>query len=228
MPSARKCSLAQLSVDFDEILTHSQSYDEEFCAGLVKREAPVLAQLARNIEPNSTAATQFCITFLGVCDYPKVDEWSVPFPSKPFCDAKAPAPSNKKPLKVIHYSDIHVDPLYTEGASTECKKPICCRSVYTAMPRYPILTAQTIHKFQWDRQYLIAGRPKWRSQLRRAQVAGDEHVQCHQGHVSRPGFYHFHWRHCRPHGLQHQQAVQLERELVSVKKATPLRMLTKL
>ncbi|TQV94420.1 hypothetical protein V2A60_002549 [Cordyceps javanica] len=106
----------------------STSYDEEFCAGTVEREVPALAQLARNIEPNSTAAIQFCITFLGVCDYPKVTEWEVPFPSKPFCDAAAPAPSRKKPLKVVHYSDIHVDPLYVVGASTECKKAICCRN----------------------------------------------------------------------------------------------------
>ncbi|EGX93818.1 acid sphingomyelinase, putative [Cordyceps militaris CM01] len=105
----------------------STSYDEEFCAGTIEREVPALAALARNVEPNSTAAIQFCITFLGVCEYPKVDEWAVPFPSKPFCDAKAPAPSSKKPLKVVHYSDIHVDPLYVAGTSTECKKPICCR-----------------------------------------------------------------------------------------------------
>ncbi|KAM3525687.1 hypothetical protein NHJ13051_003860 [Beauveria bassiana] len=105
----------------------STSYDEEFCAGTVEREAPALAELARNVEPNSTAAIQFCITFLGVCDYPEVKKWEVPFPSKPFCDAKSPAPSNKKPLKVVHYSDIHVDPLYVAGSSTECKKPICCR-----------------------------------------------------------------------------------------------------
>ncbi|KAM3502989.1 hypothetical protein MY11210_008879 [Beauveria gryllotalpidicola] len=105
----------------------STSYDEEFCAGTVEREAPALAELARNVEPNSTAAIQFCITFLGVCDYPEVNQWTVPFPSKPFCDAKTPAPSNKKPLKVVHYSDIHVDPLYVAGSSTECKKPICCQ-----------------------------------------------------------------------------------------------------
>ncbi|OAR03115.1 hypothetical protein LLEC1_05371 [Akanthomyces lecanii] len=105
----------------------STSYDEEFCAGTVEREVPALAELARNVEPSSTAAIQFCITFLGVCDYPKVQEWTVPFPSKPYCDASAPAPSNKKPLKVVHYSDIHVDPLYMTGSSTECRKAICCR-----------------------------------------------------------------------------------------------------
>ncbi|KAJ3489807.1 hypothetical protein NLG97_g5917 [Lecanicillium saksenae] len=103
------------------------SYDEDFCAGTVEREVPALAKLARSVEPNSTAATQFCITFLGVCDYPKVEEWKVPIPSKPFCDAEAPKLSGKKPLKVVHYSDIHVDPLYVTGASTKCKKAICCR-----------------------------------------------------------------------------------------------------
>ncbi|KAK7409706.1 hypothetical protein QQX98_008087 [Neonectria punicea] len=32
----------------------------------------------------------------------------------------------KNPVKVVHYSDIHIDPLYAEGSNTKCTKPICC------------------------------------------------------------------------------------------------------
>lgn len=53
--------------------------------------------------------------------------WTVPIPSKKACNDKAPAVSGKKPLKVVHYSDIHIDPLYVPGSSTKCKKPVCCR-----------------------------------------------------------------------------------------------------
>jgi len=80
----------------------------------------------------SKTSDQFCITFLGVCEYPEVDKWAVPFPSKPFCDdsgAGRATPSGKDPIQVIHYSDIHIDPLYAEGASTECGMPTCCRLV---------------------------------------------------------------------------------------------------
>lgn len=81
------------------------------------------------MEVGSKSADQFCITFLGVCNFPEVDKWAVPFPSKPFCDVSRAAPSGKDPIQVIHYSDIHIDPLYTEGASTECGLPTCCRLV---------------------------------------------------------------------------------------------------
>ena len=108
-------------------IKHLQSYDSQFCDGVVDREGPVIADIVRAMEINSTSSTQFCVTFLGVCKIPEPESWSVPFASKKVCDKKAPALSGKKPLKVIHYSDIHIDPLYEKGASTKCNKPTCCR-----------------------------------------------------------------------------------------------------
>lgn len=109
------------------LCTSSTEYNEEFCSGVVEREAPVIADIIRTMDLNSTTSTQFCITFLGVCDVPKVQAWNIPFESKRVCDAKPPKNSGKKPLKVIHYSDIHIDPLYVKGANTECELPTCCR-----------------------------------------------------------------------------------------------------
>jgi hypothetical protein len=31
-------------------------------------------------------------------------------------------------LKVVHFSDTHVDLLYEPGSNYKCSKPICCRS----------------------------------------------------------------------------------------------------
>lgn len=74
------------------------------------------------------SSDNFCITFLGLCPYPKIDEWAVPFPSKKPSRGR-PSLSGKEPIKIVHYSDIHIDPLYVEGSSTDCNKPICCRYV---------------------------------------------------------------------------------------------------
>ena len=68
-----------------------------------------------------------CITFLGLCSYPEVTPWSVPFPSPKPAGKTRPAPSGQPPIKVVHYSDIHIDHLYTPGANANCTKPICCR-----------------------------------------------------------------------------------------------------
>ena len=49
------------------------------------------------------------------------------FPSEKPADAARPAGSGKEPIKVVHYSDVHVDHMYVPGSSANCTKPICCR-----------------------------------------------------------------------------------------------------
>jgi sphingomyelin phosphodiesterase len=100
--------------------------DDDVCRGAIKLEGPIIAESIRHFNPGSRTAQLFCVGLFGTCGYPELDEWDVPLPSsKPA--GRRPPPSGQKPLKVVHYSDIHIDPLYTEGANTECTKPICCR-----------------------------------------------------------------------------------------------------
>lgn len=75
---------------------------------------------------NSKSSRLFCITFLGLCPYPDVELFEPEFPSPELGNGTV-EPSGREPIKVVHFSDIHIDPLYTEGANTECSKPICCR-----------------------------------------------------------------------------------------------------
>lgn len=110
-----------------ELCQKATSYDEQFCNGVVEREAPPIASIVRTMDVGSPSSIQFCVSFLGVCDIPQTDAWSVPFPSKESCAPEKKAVSGKKPLQVIQYSDIHIDPLYVEGSSTKCEKPTCCR-----------------------------------------------------------------------------------------------------
>lgn len=32
-----------------------------------------------------------------------------------------------KPFKILHVTDLHYEPLYTEGKSLKCKTPMCCQ-----------------------------------------------------------------------------------------------------
>ena len=104
-----------------------QVQPDDVCDGAVALEGPIIAAAIRKMSVGSRTAQGFLTTFVGVCGDPAVPEWSVPFPSaKP--SGGRPKPSGKDPIKVVHYSDIHLDPLYVPGASTECGgRPICCR-----------------------------------------------------------------------------------------------------
>lgn len=103
-----------------------QAEDDDVCEGAIALEGPIIAKAIRNMKIGSKTSKEFCITFLGICEYPDIKKWSVPFPSKKPAAAR-PASSGKDPIKVVHYSDIHIDPLYVEGSNAECTKPICCR-----------------------------------------------------------------------------------------------------
>lgn len=80
--------------------------------------------------PSHTAQI-FCTTFFGLCAYPPITPYTVPFPS-PKPATTRPAPSGQAPLQIVHFSDIHVDQFYETGASYNCTKPICCRNYIAA------------------------------------------------------------------------------------------------
>lgn len=101
--------------------------DDDVCDGVMQREGPILAYDLRNMVIPSNTSDVFCINLFGVCDWPAVDTINAPvLPPKP-ANLVRPSPSKKKPLKVPHFSDIHVDLNYTVGASYNCTKNICCR-----------------------------------------------------------------------------------------------------
>lgn len=109
-----------------EICKISGAEDDDVCDGSIQLEGPVIASGLRAVTVGSRSSKELCTTFLGLCAYPKLQEWSVPFPSNKSSKSR-PSSSGKAPIKVVHYSDIHIDPLYVEGSNSNCTKPICCR-----------------------------------------------------------------------------------------------------
>ncbi|OTA67733.1 putative acid sphingomyelinase [Hypoxylon sp. EC38] len=100
--------------------------DDDVCAGSIALEGPIVANSLRKISIGSRTSRLACVAFMGLCSYPEIEPYNVSFPS-PKARAERPRPSGLKPLHVVHFSDIHVDPLYVEGADANCSKPICCR-----------------------------------------------------------------------------------------------------
>ncbi|CAF3441417.1 unnamed protein product [Fusarium graminearum] len=106
----------------------SKVEEPDVCEGTIELQGPIIAEALRNVAIGSKTAQHFCVTFLGLCQYPAIEEWDVPLPPDR-SHLKRPVPSGQDPIKVVHYSDIHVDQLYTEGSNAKCNKPICCRQV---------------------------------------------------------------------------------------------------
>ena len=108
-----------------------QSEDKDVCDGTLALEGPVIAASLRDLTLGSKTAQIFCTTLLGLCSYPEVEPYVVPMPP-PRATTKS-RPSNfingtqKSPLKIAHFSDIHIDPLYVTGSNANCSKPMCCR-----------------------------------------------------------------------------------------------------
>jgi sphingomyelin phosphodiesterase len=75
----------------------------------------------------SLAANVLCSTWVSACPAVRND-WRVPLPPDQASPPVRPAPSGKEPIRIVHLSDIHIDPDYMPGATTECKRPdLCCR-----------------------------------------------------------------------------------------------------
>ncbi|OAR05756.1 hypothetical protein LLEC1_06786, partial [Akanthomyces lecanii] len=101
--------------------------DPDVCDGVLDREGPTVARVIRELSMDGRSQKLFCGAILGVCDIPAVQPLVLKFPSKN-PNRGRPTPSGNQPLKVVHFSDIHVDHHYTVGSNTACNKPICCRA----------------------------------------------------------------------------------------------------
>ncbi|KAJ5133967.1 hypothetical protein N7526_005332 [Penicillium atrosanguineum] len=118
---------------FEDVLTGvcdiSGAEDSDVCSGIIANEGPAVYYSLKNLKLGSHTAKTFCASLVGLCDFPAVRPYSLSFPS-PKPPKSRPPPSGKPPIKVVHFSDTHVDLSYETGSNFDCTKPICCR-VYT-------------------------------------------------------------------------------------------------
>ncbi|KAG6001637.1 hypothetical protein E4U21_003992 [Claviceps maximensis] len=109
-----------------------RSTREEICREGVQEHGPLLAQALRTIMDveTSQAANLLCNNFLQVCTV-TMPRSGLTLPPRPEVVQQKPEPSSSLgSYKVVHFSDLHVDPLYTVGAAGECDNPVlCCRNI---------------------------------------------------------------------------------------------------
>lgn len=115
----RLCKLVKLKADAD-------------CERDYARDVPELAVWAQVLQAANVLENDgrfICNSMFGQswCDKPEAVEMKVNFGVEKPANATAPPPSGKR-VKVLHLSDIHLDPRYTVGAeAVDCASEGCCR-----------------------------------------------------------------------------------------------------
>lgn len=62
------------------------------------------------------------------CKDPNIATWSINIPSKTYTPNQILSNRIEKPIRVIHLTDIHYDPLYLPGSNADCiDDEICCQ-----------------------------------------------------------------------------------------------------
>ncbi|OAV99686.1 hypothetical protein PTTG_11715 [Puccinia triticina 1-1 BBBD Race 1] len=110
--------------------------DQEVCRGALGAQAPILAHSLRSMSLAGPASVLFCAKTFGLCDDPPSATGRTS-PSPPrntpphapprLAAASRTSHSRRKPLQVIHISDLHIDREYTIGADAKCARNLCCR-----------------------------------------------------------------------------------------------------
>ncbi|EJC99307.1 sphingomyelin phosphodiesterase [Fomitiporia mediterranea MF3/22] len=104
--------------------------DPDICEGDIGAQGPIIAHALRKISVNGRTSRLFCNALFGMCDLEPVEPYDIVFPdsntnSRP-TGAKVVS-SNRKPIQVVHLSDVHIDREYLIGSEANCTKYICCR-----------------------------------------------------------------------------------------------------
>ncbi|XP_044749117.1 sphingomyelin phosphodiesterase-like isoform X2 [Coccinella septempunctata] len=119
-----KTKIAKMCVEFN-------LSTEEVCSGLIDVFGPTVLAAAKKTELN---VQQICSLALGETCGEKIDnplhQWDVKFPDtvKPPVKRLSTPKMGSPTLKVLHLTDTHLDPDYTEGTVSNCNEPLCCRN----------------------------------------------------------------------------------------------------
>ncbi len=116
---------------FSDICIHFDVFPPDVCKGLVISHSSTLNFILNRADFD---VNEFCATVMvndECMGHGKAAnaEWEVLLPSVPKPRPKnIQLPKENSPnFKVLHLTDTHHDPLYTEGSNAECKEFLCCR-----------------------------------------------------------------------------------------------------
>ncbi|KAL5530987.1 hypothetical protein ACEPAG_3863 [Sanghuangporus baumii] len=120
----------------------------------------VITQVLANANVMGYDGQLICQNFLGVCPLPPTSPLNM---TGWFAKPKPnPLPAPKEPsgkrLKVLHLSDFHIDPRYTNGAEANCTSDLCCRqgNVASSSPNETIFPAPRFGAYRCDTPLALA------------------------------------------------------------------------
>ena len=111
---------------------------EDVCTGALETQGPIIAHSLRSMTIGGSASEAFCTHLLKSCRAEQIRPYTVHLP-RPV----APTPpkrwesQGRKPFKIVHLSDLHMDPRYAVGSEQACGRPLCCRSATTGLDGLP-------------------------------------------------------------------------------------------
>lgn len=107
--------------------------DEGVCYGMLEEAIPEVVYVFKDTENEYQYSSMCGFIFGGDCvivdQFLQDFDWTIEFPSPepPYNPPPQPDPNSPK-LRIVHISDLHMDPLYAEGSVANCNEPLCCRS----------------------------------------------------------------------------------------------------
>lgn len=120
-------TLARISIPFCQSVAAVLPFG--LCYGLFNIGSNDIGGILPAMDLDGDDGSALCAFTFGVCDLPSVPELDL---NTLFNGTKKPSPtelkpSGKKPLKVMHFSDYHLDLRYVVGSEANCGGELCCR-----------------------------------------------------------------------------------------------------
>ncbi|KAH7886007.1 Metallo-dependent phosphatase [Phlebopus sp. FC_14] len=120
---------------------------------------PVLTQVLAYADVGGYDGQLLCAEFLGLCSIPPtlpldLSGWFAKPKPNPLPPPKQPSGER---LRVLHLSDLHIDPRYANGAEANCTSGLCCReNAYNShSPQEPLIPAPRFGYFLCDSPYSL-------------------------------------------------------------------------
>ncbi|KAK7058586.1 hypothetical protein VNI00_002222 [Paramarasmius palmivorus] len=119
----------------------------------------VITQVISNADAAGYDGQMLCQNFLGQCPLPPTSPLNLTnWFAKPKPD---PLPEPRKPsgkrLKVLHVSDLHIDPRYATGSEANCTSGLCCRGDHfnSASPNASLFPAPRFGTYRCDTPFAL-------------------------------------------------------------------------